>query len=162
MEAELNGTLIKLEDGELYWWYHLTKYGEMKNPYWRKYKQTINRNKRGKAYKMAMFGKRKFFIHRIIYYIHNQEWNIWDVGDDNKIDHIDRNPNNNTLENLRIASSLQNNHNRIDKNYYWDKQKGKYAVQICVNYKKIWGGRFNTEEEAIARSKELKLKYHQF
>ena len=157
MEAELNGAIIKLEDGEFYYWYVIAFGKEMKNPYWRKLTPQ-NNNK----YLTISINGRYFYYHRLIYFIHNQEWNIWDIGDENKIDHIDRNPNNNNIENLRIASSLQNNHNRVDKNYYWDKAKGKYAVQICVNYKKIWGGRFKTEEEAIARSKELKLKYHQF
>tara|TARA_R110000824_G_scaffold14829_1_gene62740 strand:- start:104 stop:577 length:474 start_codon:yes stop_codon:yes gene_type:complete len=157
MEAELNGAIIKLEDGEFYYWYVIAFGKEMKNPYWRKLTPQ-NNNK----YLTISINGRYFYYHRLIYFIHNQEWNIWDIGDENKIDHIDRNPNNNNIENLRIASALQNNHNRVDKNYYWDKAKGKYSVQICVNYKKIWGGRFKTEEEAIARSKELKLKYHQF
>ena len=157
MKAELNGAIIKLEDGEFYYWYAIAFGKEMKNPYWRKLTPQ-NNNK----YLTISINGRYFYYHRLIYFIHNQEWNICDVGDENKIDHIDRNPNNNNIENLRIASALQNNHNRVDKNYYWDKAKGKYSVQICVNYKKIWGGRFKTEEEAIARSKELKLKYHQF
>jgi len=160
MEAELNGTLIKLEDGELYWWYHLTKYGEMKNPYWRKYKQTINRNKRGKAYKMAMFGKRKFFIHRIIYYIHNQEWNIWDGSKANFIDHIDRNTFNNNIENLRVVTNQQNLCNTNTTNVYVTNHN-TYRAVIQSGENKL-AKTYKTEQEAIDAVAEFRLKYHQF
>ena len=44
----------------------------------------------GKNYKQFAFNADKKFIqmllHRVIYYAHNQEWDIYDVSFDNKID----------------------------------------------------------------------------
>ena len=159
MEAELNGRLIKLEDGELYWWRHISRSGEMKNPYWVKYKQTILRDKNGKEYKKIGAG-RQFLVHRVIYYIHNQEWDIWDCSKSNLIDHIDRNTFNNNIENLRPATQQQNCCNTNSKNYSLT-EWNTYRVSVTfgeIRLKKI----YKTEQEAIDAVAEFKLKYHQF
>jgi len=70
------------------------------------------------------------------------------------IDHIDRNPLNNKLDNLRWANLSQNNYNRKYNNLtskyrgvYWDKRKNKWGARISINRKSIFLGRYETEEE---------------
>ena len=160
MEAELNGRLIKLEDGEVYWWFHTNRCGEMKNPYWVKYKQTITRYKGGKEYKRAALGNRKFLVHRIIYYIHNQEWDIWDGSKANLIDHIDRDTFNNNIENLRVVTNQQNCFNRGTTNIHLTKAN-TYRAQVRCREARL-DKVYKTEQEAINAVAEFKLKYHQF
>ena len=159
MEANLNGRLIKLEDGELYWWRHISRSGEMKNPYWVKYEQTIVTDIRGNQYKKINAG-RHFFIHRVIYYIHNQEWDIWDGSKSNLIDHIDRNTFNNNIENLRPATQQQNSFNTKGKCYKLTKYN-TYKIKIKAGEIRLEKS-YKTEQEAINAVAEFKLKYHQF
>ena len=186
MECELNGRLIKLEeDGELYWWNTHTRGFKIINPKWIKfkqsivktrnkkyfsitimglsnqteYKQTILRDKNGKEYKKIGAG-RQFLVHRVIYYIHNQEWDIWDCSKSNLIDHIDRNTFNNNIENLRPATQQQNMWNTKSKCYKltkWNTYRAKVSCgEIMLNK------HYKTEQEAIDVVAEFKLKYHQF
>jgi AP2 domain. len=71
----------------------------------------------------------------------------------NIIDHINRVRDDNRICNLRNVDRAQNNKNstRIEnaKLYAHHKQTGKYTAQICINYKKIHIGIFDTKEEAI-------------
>lgn len=72
-----------------------------------------------------------------------------------QIDHIDRNPLNNNLENLRIVSATEN---QLNKNGYgvskhkhisYCKQRKKWIVQIFINKKNKNLGYYDTEEEAV-------------
>lgn len=72
------------------------------------------------------------------------------------LDHKDRNPLNNQIDNLRPATNSQSSANtglRKDsltgfKGVDWHKQKGKYRARIQVNGKPLDLGRFNTALEA--------------
>jgi len=72
-------------------------------------------------------------------------------------DHIDRNPLNNQKNNLRTLTHSQNLHNRPKqknnrsgfKDIFFDKQTGKWRVQICINGKKISFGRFTDIKLAV-------------
>ena len=79
------------------------------------------------------------------YYIYGEIPNI--------IDHINRDRSDNRLENLRNVDRKTNNTNskRFDdaKKYAFHKKSGKYTAQICIDYKKIHIGIYNTKEEAI-------------
>ena len=108
MECELNGRWVKLEEnGDIYWWFdeNFNRHYKIKNPYWKKCKQGTHIDKKGKKYKRITLNGRRLFVHRVIYYIHNQEWNIWDTSKANLIDHIDRNTFNNNIENLRVVTN---------------------------------------------------------
>jgi hypothetical protein len=160
MEAELNGRLIKLdEDGELYWWYHRNSRNVLKNPRWIRFKQSLVKTK-NKVYKTMEANGRKFKVHRVVYFIHNPEWNILDISKANLIDHVDRNTFNNNIENLRVVTQQQNQFNQKAKHIHLTKANTYYARVKCGEIKldKV----FKTEQEAINAVNEFKLKYHQF
>jgi len=71
------------------------------------------------------------------------------------IDHIDRNKENNTVENLRWSSRALNTHNTTKKENCSSRYKGvyrekngKYVCRSSFNGVKVYLGRFDTEEEA--------------
>ena len=84
-----------------------------------------------------------------------------------KLDHIDRNPLNNQLSNLRPATHAQNGMNkglRTDsttgyKGVSWDQSRKKYAADIKVNGKRLRLGRFNTAFEAAKAYDTAALKH---
>ena len=64
------------------------------------------------------------------------------------VDHIDRNKQNNSFENLRWVTISQNNRNKNYKGYCWKKKAQKYYAQYKLNNKQYHIGCFNTEQEA--------------
>lgn len=70
------------------------------------------------------------------------------------VDHINGNTCDNRFENLRIVSRTLNNLNTKAKNYEF--HHGKYVVYFNVEGKRTRYGRYETEEEAIQRVKEVR------
>ena len=100
--------------------------------------------------------QKNLLIHRLValHFIDNP-------NDYPQVDHIDGNRQNNQVENLRWVTHQQNQFNQTKaKGYTWNKQNKKWQSQIKVNGKKIYGGLFDTEDEARASYLELKEKYH--
>lgn len=95
----------------------------------------------------------------IIYYGNGPKW---------QIDHIDRNPENNSIENLREANNSQNNSNKAAqknnklgiKGVSFRKDRGKYQALICANGVRKNLGMFNTAEEAAAAYLHASKKMH--
>lgn len=88
-----------------------------------------------------------------------------------EIDHKDRNPSNNDLSNLRIATrqvnqrntGKQNRKNGISSKYKgvsFRKDREMYSAQIVVNKKKIHLGHFKHEIDAAKRYDEEAKKYN--
>lgn len=83
------------------------------------------------------------------------------------VDHIDRNPFNNRLNNLRLVSSKYNswNHNRnvLNRSGFngvsYHTATGKYKATITINYQKIYLGEFPTAELAAEARKQAETKY---
>jgi hypothetical protein len=101
----------------------------------------------------------KLYKHRLVYFAHNQNWNIFDSSMDNMIDHINHNPSDNRIKNLRVVTHQQNNFNRSDvKGYH--RCHTKWRATIYVDGKRICLGRFKTEEEARNAYLKAKAKYH--
>jgi len=84
-----------------------------------------------------------------------------DIDNPNQvIDHIDHDTNNNDIYNLRVVSQQQNNWNTNAKGYIWCNQRNKWKSYININYKHIWLGYFDTEDEAHQAYLTAKEKYH--
>jgi len=98
--------------------------------------------------------------HRLIYYAHNQSWNIFDNSDDNTIDHISIDKENNDISNLRILNKQQQQWNKNCRGYDFHKPGNKWRAQIMVNSKKIHLGYFDTEQEAKQAYLNAKAIYH--
>ncbi len=75
-----------------------------------------------------------------------------------EVDHIDRNPANNVLTNLRWATSSENSQNvgmRTDNvsgcsGVFFSTQRQKWLVAFEINKVKQYHGQYNTREEAVA------------
>lgn len=109
-------------------------------------------------------------IDKITYRAHRIVW-LLVTGIDPRtflIDHVDGNPHNNKFENLRLATSCQNQCNqkrRTDntsglKGVTWDASRQKWAARISVKGKGVYLGRYKTKEEAYAAYCEAARKLH--
>jgi hypothetical protein len=84
----------------------------------------------------------------------------------NQVDHIDGDRMNNRIENLREATSTQNNQNRKAtsssgvKGVVWHKQSKKWVASICVNRKNIHLGSFLSIEEAALIANKARQSAH--
>jgi hypothetical protein len=93
--------------------------------------------------------------HRLAWYLY------YGTTANNQIDHIDGDPLNNRIVNLRDVTNQQNSLNRKRaKGYYWNKPKGKYQAEICLHGKSKYLGLFKTEEEAREAYMNAKEKLH--
>lgn len=91
------------------------------------------------------------------------------IPDGMEIDHIDGNPSNNAIRNLRLATSSQQKRNkRVQSNnrsglkgaFYHSAHKGKkWRSQIKTENGLIFLGYFNTAEEAHAAYAKAAIKY---
>jgi len=82
--------------------------------------------------------KKKLMIHRLVWEMHYGK-----IPKGMVIDHINRNKTDNRIENLRLATKSQNARNNNAKGYW--KNKHGYDVNIYLNYKKYYLGRFKTK-----------------
>ena len=84
------------------------------------------------------------------------------------IDHIDGDPGNNKVENLRPCTYVQNGYNQKGrgdrasrfKGVSWHNRKKPYRAVIQVNKKRMHLGYFATEEEAHAAYSEAAKRFH--
>ena len=124
-------------------------------------KGEIAGRKDSNGYRQITFNKKSYQAHRIIYFMHH--------GYVPKIiDHINGNPSDNHIENLRDVTVEQNQHNaklRLDntsgyKNVTLDKRSNKWYVQINVNGKHKHIGYFQDLELADLVAQEARDLYH--
>ena len=112
------------------------------------------------GYYRVKIDRQDYQLHRLVWIYHNG-----DIPDEMQVDHIDRNPSNNLIGNLRLATKSQNNHNRAKQSNNTSGtvgvriRKGIPIAEIKVNGKKIWLGAFKTIAEAEAARKEAEIKY---
>lgn len=103
-----------------------------------------------------------YSAHRIAWLIYYGEW------PKNQIDHINQDPTDNRIENLRDITNSENNKNRtLQKNnkvnfngVFFDKQASRYRAQIKVDGVKKCLGRYDTLKEAIAARKVADINYN--
>ena len=158
VETTINDRLIRIDKNDsmnVYIW----RDWRIKTPKWVKKKVKLCLYKKYKKYELKI-NKKDYILSRVVYKAYNNDWDITDISKNNLIDHINRNPLDNRIENLRVLTSQQNNFNKTAKGYSWDKQNNKWHAQIKINYKSKHLGSFT--EEADARQAYLKAKelYH--
>jgi hypothetical protein len=94
------------------------------------------------GYLRQMYQGRKEYVHRVVFFEHHGYWPKY-------IDHIDQNPLNNSIKNLRDTSQSTNLRNqRKIKGYHFHKKTGKWRAMYSLNNKMHHIGVFETEEEA--------------
>lgn len=136
--------------------------------YWRKKtsRKTVVGNEAGTArktdgYRQVMIGYRTYRSHRLIYLYHHG-W-MPEI-----IDHINQNPTDNRIENLRSATRAENAYNcklRPDntsgvKGVTWCKNKRKWVARLYANKQCVNLGRFTDMQDAIAAVVAARTQYH--
>jgi uncharacterized Fe-S cluster-containing protein len=111
-------------------------------------------------YRIGIKGK-WHLLHRIIFMYHNGSMPEF-------VDHINGIPTDNRIENLRVATKIENSRNRAKhsnntsgrKNVSWHKQHNKWSVTISAEGKKKHIGYFEDFELADLVAMEARDKYH--
>ena len=151
--------LFQYRDNNLYWKERPVNHVDISKP-----AGTIN----GTGYRVIMINGNNYRAHRLIYQMFNEHWDITDTSRDNSVDHKDRDKLNNNIDNLRVATNSQQQHNTGEQknntsgasNVYWHKAAGKWQVLVMVNKKSCYGGLFVNKEDAIAKATEMRNELH--
>jgi hypothetical protein len=115
------------------------------------------------GYRQVVLNGKKYKSHRVIWAMVNDA----DPGD-LQIDHIDGNPLNNSLGNLRLATHAQNQCNQTKKasnntsgipGVSWHSGGQKWSAHIGTQGKRVHLGCFACKEEASMARREAELKY---
>lgn len=114
-----------------------------------------------RGYESVAIKQKRFYAHRIIFLMHHGYL-------PEQIDHIDGNPINNKIENLRAATGTDNNYNkRLSskntsgyKNICWSKDKNKWQVSLGYKHKNIFIGYFSNIEEAAQAARQAREVLH--
>ena len=100
--------------------------------------------------------KKLYYLHRLVYKYHNEDFDLTDISHNNQIDHININPLDNRIENLRAVNHSQNQRNKNKskncsskyKGVCWSKRDSKWYAYIQINRKRKHLGLFINEEDA--------------
>ncbi len=142
--------LFVYKDGNLIWINPISKKAKVGN---------IAGNINKKVRSIGIYNK-NYAAHRLIFMYH--------YGFMPKIiDHIDGNPYNNNIENLREATNIQNAQNSKKsisnssgyKNVSWNKERQKWKVRIMIKSKEINFGAYEDVELADLVAQEVRDKY---
>jgi hypothetical protein len=117
--------------------------------------------KRKDNYCFLRFNKKTYGIHQVVFAMHHGYI-------PKEIDHIDANPSNNFIENLREATRSQNALNQPltiknssgIKGVSWHKSAKKWVVQLTVNGKAKYFGTYFDIEVAKFIAETMRHKYH--
>lgn len=117
-----------------------------------------------KGYTQIRVSKRLYLAHRLAWLYVYGEWPR------KHLDHIDRNPKNNAIGNLRECTHAENHQNvgvRSDSSsgitgVSFSQISGKWLAYITLSGKTIRLGLHETLESAIAARSKAKKKYHTF
>jgi hypothetical protein len=114
-----------------------------------------------RGYKYLTVYDKKYYIHRVIWLMHYGTLPQY-------IDHIDGNPLNNKIENLRACTATENlcnartRSNNISgvKGVAWIKPRQKWRVRLNFNKKEYHIGYFDEKQDAINAILEVRPKIH--
>lgn len=111
------------------------------------------------GYRRLCYNGKTYLEHRLIF--------LWHHGYiPALLDHIDGDPTNNRIENLRPCTYAENNRNSIHpsssgvKGVTWDATRNKWRCQIHVDSKNYNLGRYDTLEEATKVINEARARLH--
>lgn len=142
--------------GKLIWRYNPSKTMQVNGRMAGKYAGSIDK----KGYVRVHLNGKQYPAHRIIWKLAYGE-----IPTDLMIDHIDGDPKNNRLDNLRLCTNSQNQFNRGNtskkdrpKGVY--KARGKFKAEITINKQRIYLGSFPTVEQAEQRYNEFAADHH--
>jgi hypothetical protein len=143
--------IFDYKDGHLYW----KKLGKG-----RKVSLQVGSLDKDGYIQLSINGK-KYKEHRLVYIMHHGQ--IPKI-----IDHIDGNPANNCIENLREATLSENQYNRKlgkdntsgFKNVSWCKKMKKWYVSLKVNGAKKYFGSYKDIDYAKFVAETMRYKYH--
>lgn len=151
MNQDVLHELFEYRDGELYW----------KINKGRARIGSLASKKRPDGYARVGIDGKRYFAHRLIFLMQHGYLPKF-------IDHIDGNPSNNLLSNLREATHQENIRNKKTQTnnqsgtngVHWHKQNKKWIVQIRVDSKSKHIGSFEDLELAQLVSAEARNKYY--
>lgn len=104
------------------------------------------------GYAVSNINNRLTLMHHLVFFLaHGRR-----LKGTEEIDHIDRNPLNNTIENIRLATSQLNKLNRGSnrnntcgyKGVSFLKHRNVWQARLWINYKPLFLGSYRTKEEA--------------
>jgi hypothetical protein len=106
-------------------------------------KGTIAGSTKTHGYIQIKLDQKLYQLHRLIWLWHGKEL-------PEQLDHIDRNPQNNRIENLRAVTASQNQWNTIrsDGGVSFHKASNKWRARIKIHNKEIYLGVFSDYEQA--------------
>ena len=151
----------KFEPGELpdYWDHFVYRGGELlwatagKN----RRKGQVAGSKRSDGYSEVFFAGHRERVHRVIWQMYFGKIPIGYV-----IDHINRDPSDNRLENLRCIPKRINHHNMKPLGAHFFKRTGKWTASIRRFGKTLSLGYHDTQEEAIAAYDKARQRLDRF
>lgn len=152
MDAKILHEIFEYKDGSLFWKTH---------------RQKVRAGERAGSIDKST-GRRRIKIDGKSYLEHRIIFAMFFGFFPEFIDHIDTNPLNNKIENLRQATRYQNSLNvglrktntSGSKCVTWDNSQQKWRVRIPINGKRVHLGRFDDFELAELVAIEARNKYH--
>ena len=136
--------LLKYENGMLYY---------IKNPSRSRLIGTRAGTKSAYSYRVVRINGKRYFEHRLVWILLNGE-----LSDSDIIDHIDRDPSNNKIENLRIVSSSGNSLNKATSTHVQKWTDSKWYARFKYKgkqYSKFFPSKIEAEEWVIVQKEQL-------
>ena len=130
------------------------------NLYYRKSGKKAGWEARGRYPQIYTHGK-LHYLHRLVYLYHHSLM-------PEMVDHIDNDPNNNKIENLRPADKAKNAYNSKTpsdntsgfKGVSWGKRRQKWRAYITHNKQRLELGHFQSKSEAAKTVAEARDRLH--